>query len=252
MLLVSCVRERDFDTELSGDASFALFAYDDAINIINEAATLNTGDNLYTYRALGSCAIVTNSPGYIVVDFDTINCLCNDGRNRRGKVICNYTGVYKDSGESRTITFENYYVNDHLVSGTEIINALGNNENLQPEYTVSVDGVISLLDTAGTYTYKANLERTWVQGSNTVVWGDDLYELTGEVFGNDKYRNYYAMKTVSPISKPTNLVCKYLNGGVLEIQQEGRTFRKLDYGNGDCDDDVTVTIDNKTHNLKLQ
>lgn len=252
-IFASCVKERDYDTLAAEDATFALWVYDDAINIANEAATLTTGSNLNLYKTTGYCATVINNPGQIIVDFDTTNCLCNDGRYRRGKIMIDYTGQYKDSNETRTITFEDYYVNDNKINGTEVITGMGTNTLTGNTYfDVAVNGSIDVLDTLGALTYTANLNREWTSGSSTIQWSDDVYALSGSGNGVNIYGNNYAFRTFEPIIKPTSITCRFFNQGILEVQPQGRTFRSIDYGAGQCDDQATVTIDSKEHNIILK
>jgi hypothetical protein len=74
---------------MSNDNALAEFSYNDALNIADEASTLQTGDNLGSYKTASNCATVTHDtntmPRTITIDFGAANCLCNDGRNRRGK-----------------------------------------------------------------------------------------------------------------------------------------------------------------------
>lgn len=251
-LFASCVKERDHDTFAAEDATFAMWVYDNAINIANEASTLNTGDNLALYKTSGYCATVINNPGQITVDFDTTNCLCNDGRTRRGKIIIDYTGNYKDSNETRTISFEDYYVNDNKINGTEVITGMGLNAQGIVHYGVEVTGSIDVLDTLGALTYNAELTREWTEGSSTIEWSDDMYSLTGNGNGVNIYGNNYAFNTFEPIMKPTSITCRFFTEGILEIQPQGRTFRSVDFGTGECDEQATVTIDRKQHHIIMQ
>lgn len=257
-IFASCIKERDHDTYAAEDATFALWVYDDAINIANEAATLNSGDNLAHYKTTGFCGQTINSPGQIIVAFgnnngaDNTNCLCNDGRNRRGKIIVNYTGVYNDSNAVHTMTFENYFVDDNEIKGTQTIQPMGLNDNGVPYYTSIIDGEVDILDSLGALTYNAEITRTWTSGSSTVQWGDDSYELTGTAQGVNIYGNNYAFNVLEPIVKPTNIACRYFTTGILEVQPQGRTFRSIDFGTGNCDATATVTIDNKQHNMIMK
>jgi hypothetical protein len=249
----SCVRERDVDTSAAEDNLFALFVYDDAINIANEAFLLATGDHLYSYKTSGYCATVTNNPGNLVIDFDSLNCLCQDGRNRRGKILINYTGNYGDSAQTSTITFEDYYVNDNRIDGSEIITHMGSNATTGlPYQKVDVQGKIGVLDTLGTYVYNATLERTMTAGNGSIVWGDDVFELTGTAQCRDIYNNNIAMRIVTPVVKVPSLICNYLQAGTVEVQPQGRTFRSVNLGNGSCDAQATVTIDTKEHAITLR
>lgn len=257
-VLASCVKDRDFDLYAAEDATYALWAFDDVINIADEASRLNDGDNLAHYKTTGGCARIVKTPGQIIVAFgndngtDNINCLCNDGRNRRGKIIVNYTGNYNDSGETSTITFEDYFVDDNEMKGSETIKFMGTSTGGAPYFAVAVDGEFDILDSLGALTYKADLTRTWAAGSSTIEFSDDVYELTGTAQGVNIYGNNYAFNALEPIHKPTNIICRYFTQGILEVQPQGRTFRSIDFGDGSCTSNATVTFDNKQHNMVLR
>lgn len=257
-IMASCVKDRDFDTYAAEDATFALWAFDDVINIADEAARLNDGDNLAHYKTTSACARIVKTPGQIIVSFgnengsDNVNCLCNDGRNRRGRIFVNYTGNYLDSGETSVITFENYFVDDTEMRGSETIQYTGLNDNGVPTFDVNVDGTFDILDSLGALTYNANITRTWAQGAGTIEFSDDLYELTGTAQGVNIYGNNYAFNTLEPVKKPTNIICRYFTQGILEVQPQGRTFRSIDFGDGTCTSNATVTIDGKQHNIELR
>ena len=257
-LLASCVKDRDLDTYAAEDATFALWAFDDVINIANEASRLNDGEHLEHYKTAGYCSRIVKTPGQIIVAFgnengaDLENCLCTDGRNRRGKIIINYTGVYNDSGETVTISFEDYFVDDNEMRGSETVRFMGNNNDGVPYLDVQVDGTFDILDSLGALTYKGDITRTWVQGSSTIQFSDDIYELSGTGQGVNIYGNNYAFNALEPIVKPTNLGCRYFTQGILEVQPQGRTFRSIDFGDGTCDATATVTIDRKQNNINLR
>ncbi len=251
-ILSSCVKERDFDTYAAEDASYAMWIYDDAINILNEASRLKTGDNLILYKTTGYCSEVVNQPGRIIVSFGSSDCLCNDGRNRRGKIIVEFQGNYADSGQAHFITFEDYFVDNNEVNGSETVTFMGRNDANQPYFTVSVDGILDIDDSLGSLTYNAELERTWLTGSETIQYEDDNFEITGKGQGVNIYGNNYAFNTKESVHKPTNLMCRYFTKGILEVQPQGRTFRSIDFGNGNCDKTATVTIDGKQHNMILK
>ncbi len=115
-----------------------------------------------------------------------------------------------------------------------------------------IDGNLDIEDTLGTLTYKAKLNRTWVSGYTTTQWGDDLYEITGSAQGVNIYGNNYAFTVKEPIQKGTNLTCRYISKGILEVQPQGRTFRSINFGDGSCDSRATATIDKKEHNIDLK
>ena len=191
-----------------------------------------------------------SNPRTIVIDFGSANCMCNDGRTRKGKILVSYTGHYADSGSVHTITFDNYFVNNYQVMGSNVVENKGLNGSSQPYFTSVIAGKVMKPGVADTLYYEANRTITWTQGSTTPVWGDDIYEITGTGSGQNELKTFYAMTITQPLIKEV-LGCRYINQGKIEMQPQGKALRTIDFGNGNCDNDATVTINNKVFNIKL-
>ncbi len=251
-LFSSCVRERDTDTVTASDLAMHEFLFHDASDLADDAATKKTGENLSNYKTRGYCAVLTHDEanGTIVIDFGTTNCMCNDGRTRQGKILVSYTGNYEDAGSIHTITFDQYFVNDYRVMGTNIIENKGVNGSMQPYFTSKVEGKVLKPTVLDTLYYQANRTITWTQGSGTPVWGDDIYEITGTGSGRNEFKTFYAMTITEPLVKEV-LGCRYINKGKIEMQPQGKALRTIDFGNGSCDKDATVTLNNKVFHINL-
>lgn len=250
----ACVRERDTDIEIVKEEVLGEFMYDNALAIVDDAATKNTGEQLSNYKTSGYCASIIHNtlsnPRTILVDFGTVNCLCNDGRNRRGIISASYTAAnYADSGNVLTINFDNYYVNDVNVTGQSIVANKGRNVIGLKYFEISTEGKMVLLPGADTVYWNAERLRTWVQGQNTPVWGDDVYELQGTGNGKNGNKQYYSMNITEPLYKEVS--CRYISKGKIEMQPQGKALRSLDYGNGDCEAHATVLINFKGFNIDL-
>ncbi len=91
--------EKDNDTASAVDQSLASSTVNDMTNIADEAGRTYTVSSFRTQDAEGitsSCATITidtlAAAKTITVNFGTTNCMGNDGRNRRGTLILNFTG----------------------------------------------------------------------------------------------------------------------------------------------------------------
>lgn len=228
-------------------------SYDDAESLadeayINGASALKGGPNL-----LSSCATVTkdtvSNPHKMTIDFGTTNCLCNDGRYRRGQIIVTFAGKYRDSGYVRTISFNNYYVNDNQVTGTKQITNMGHNSNGHLYYNISVNGAIILDSNKGTITQVSTRTRTWVNGENTQARIDDVYEITGSGTLTRPNNTTVAENISSPLVVALN--CKWIKQGVMQLTPQGKATRTLNYGNGNCDNQAVLTVGNKTKTITL-
>lgn len=255
ILMTSCNRKKnnnkDTDTELAGDNALSEATFNDVMNIADDASDKNTGDNLSNYKTSSGCATVTHDtvsvPHTITVDFGPTNCLCNDGRYRRGMILISYTGHYRDSGSVHTIGFSNYYVNDKHVMGTKSVTNMGHNAAGQSYFNIAVNGIIVKVS-GDSIIWNSNRTRTWTQGESTMAKMDDVYEITGSASGT-KNGNSYTMTIIQPLVRA--LACDWISSGKMELQPSGALLRTIDFGAGTCDDQATVTIGGTVYTITL-
>ena len=264
-LLGSCKKDKTSDAITTDDKTFATDnarleqTFNDVQNIADEAATTGALSNFKTTGGgviLNGCATVTRDtislPHTVTIDFGSTNCLGNDGRYRRGQIVLSYTGGYRDSGHVHTISFNNYYVNDNQVIGTKTITNMGHNPAGHPYFTVSVNGAVILANSQDTVSWASTRMRTWVAGENTATRLDDVYEVSGSGTVTRPNNHSFNINITSPLKIALN--CHWIKQGVVEmtpvspIQTLART---LDYGNGNCDNQATLTVGNNTYNITL-
>lgn len=253
----SCKKDKEVEDtftteqEMSEHIALSEAEYTDVGNITDEASS---GD-LSSYK--GGCATVTHdsssNPRKIIIDFGSVNCLCRDGRNRRGKIIVTYTGHYRAKGTVVTTTFDNYFVNDNQIQGSRVVTNLGPNLQGHPAFSVEVRGIIILSGGRGTIKHNANRTRTWIAGYNTQIVADDIFLIEG------------TNKTIGPkgdeftvnIRKALRIEvsCANIVSGIVDYIRTGSTNRtcSIDYGNGACDRLAVLTLPNgRTINILLR
>ncbi len=260
MLITSCKKnEADKDLQIAKDNSYAEKVFNDVIDISDEAD--KTGI-LTSYKSLQEelqflsvCAVVVRDtitlPHILTIDFGASNCLCNDGYNRRGKIIVQYEGRYRDSGHVHTINFDNYFVNDNQVTGTKTVVNNGRNINGNLSFTITINGAIIFANNSGTFEIQANKTREWVFGENTATRLDDEFLITGTASGERIGGRAFTSIVISPLRRVINCQYHHYVSGVLEITPQGRAVRTLDFGNGDCDNIGTVTINGVSSTIDL-
>ncbi|MBL0342385.1 MAG: hypothetical protein IPP71_16655 [Bacteroidetes bacterium] len=251
--------ELDSDTGSSVDNAFAEAVYDDA-GIMADQAALN--GELDSYRSAGdesfllsTCAIVTrdtvSSPRVLTIDFGTANCLCRDGRYRRGRVVVTYTGNYRDIGTVRTIGFDNYFVSDYQVLGTKTVTNQGINNAGHTWFSINVNGSV-IAPGGAVFTRTSSRIREWIAGENTPVWNDDVYSITGSASGVNFSGNSYTAIIIAPLVKALN--CRWIKSGILEYTPSGKKNRTVNfnYSNGNCDRYAELTIGTNTYIIELR
>jgi hypothetical protein len=246
------------DTSASTDNALAEGSYNDVSNISDQAAAGNLSSYFISNSSemksslLSSCATITRDtvsvPHILTINFGTTNCLCNDGRYRRGIINVSYTGAYRDSASTHTITFNDYYVNDNKIMGTKTVVNNGHNAAGHLIYSITVNGQI-LKATGGTITWTSNRTREWIIGENTLTWGDDVYLITGSGSGTSANGNSFTVTITSPLRR--EIGCRHFVSGTFTLSPSGKPDRYFDFGNGTCDNQATVTINGHLYNITL-
>ena len=189
----------------------------------------------------------TSTTRSITIDWGTANCDCNDGKQRRGKIITTFTGKYRDSGTVITHTPVDYYVNDNKISGTKTVTNMGTNSNGQPFFNIAINGSVTMSD-GDVFTYSSNRVRTWVAGYNTLLtFIDDEYDITGSTTASSTNGNGYTANITSPLN--IKVGCGYIRKGTVEITPTGKPVRVIDYGTGTCDASFTITVNGHTYTV---
>lgn len=249
--------KEDTDVESAENNSLAESNYNDVTTLVDLAATNGTS---FTFRTdnegnllSSSCVTVSldtvSSPRTIVIDFGTTNCLCIDGRNRRGKILASYTGKYRNSGTVITISFDNYFVNDNQIKGTKTVTNQGKNNTDHWVYQVQVTGQIIKANNGGTISWTSTRQREWIAGAETLTPLDDIYSITGTASGTNAHEEGYSIVITQALVR--NMTCRWFESGKVDVTPEGKATRTLDYGNSGCDANATVTILGRTYNVIL-
>ncbi len=241
------------------DEAFAETVFDNIDNIVDEAlmsisGNFKSGDD--DGRLLDQCATITHDtisiPHLIIIDFGDTNCLCRDGRYRRGMILISYFGHYADSGAMRNASSEEYFVNDNQVIFEKSRTNIGRNEEGNLTWVILSNGTIIFnnnSDIAGNLIWHSERFREWIEGEETHFRWDDVYLITGN--GNTVRPNGVSVtkEIIEPIMK--KLSCRWFVSGIVKITPSNKPERILNYGDGDCDRFATVTINGHTFIIRL-
>ena len=262
MLLNSSCRKairESQDTLTSSDNEQAEGMSEDANAIADNAAKLGGQYNMRTdgsqasYEILSQCATVTHdtvsSPRSLIIDFGPVNCLCRDGRNRRGKILVSYTGKYFETGSVRTMSFDNFYRNDNKLEGTRTITNNGLNAQGQYYWTINASNMKITKTDGRTHSFSSTRIRTMVAGQNTTDWYDDEYLISGSASGINARGENYTAQITTPLHRA--LSCRWIDSGVIEISPEERRTRIVNFGKGNCDNEAIITVGNRSRTINM-
>jgi hypothetical protein len=251
--------EIDNDTAGASDQSLASSSVNDLTSISDESArtyTISSFKTAETNAILSSCATITfdtlAAAKTITVNFGATNCLGNDGRYRRGALKIVFTGKYRDSLTLITVTPQNYFVNDNQITGSKTIKNLGHNAAHHLVYEINANISIIKASGGGTITWQSARQREWTAGESTLTWSDDIYSITGSANGTTSNGNTFTSVITSPLIRNMSIGCRrHFTQGSLQHTPGGKATRYIDFGNGACDSDATVTINGTTYNITL-
>lgn len=204
-----------------------------------------------------ACFIVTTTqiggtrfPLQVTIDFGA-GCLGRDGRTRKGKIIINYTGRLLVPGNSASVSFDGYSVNDIQVSGSYKITNTGT--AAARSFTIEVSKA-KLTKPNGNYTeWNSTRTITQVAGELTpVIVLDDVFSVSGEANGTVKRGDkLYQWSTRITESLVKRFNCPRIVRGTIELRKGNTTIVVLDYGSGVCDDKATYTVNGTVYEITL-
>ncbi len=253
---LSCKKETETNTKdpsanvskvaMENSTSEAAFA--DAFRQVDKACKENNLKNI------NSCPIVTITPfdltypKDLVIDYGT-SCTGDDGAARSGKILAHLTKSYIDSGSVTTVTFDNYYVNNRKITGTEIITNHGMNGGGHHVFDVTIQNG-NLYSVDGVTVYNSVQQREWIQGDNTLLNPlDDVYMITGTASGTTTDGTTYTLIINTPLKVAVN--CAWVESGIIEITPLNNPTITVDYGTGDCDNNAVATCSGYTTNIVM-
>ena len=266
------------DSDQSGSSanSTAESISSDVTSMGSEACDISSSGSLSNYRLDNisnlSCATVTRDTlnKTVTVTFNGGTCL--DGRIRTGSLIYNYSNStngakrYRHPGFHLNITSNNYVVdgnaitiNNKTISNTTPVgfNPLTTNETWSISASISVtlvgggsvswscDRVKTLLNTSTTYSNAAT----------PITWSMARIGFTGSANGTRSNGETFASSISSQLIRDFG-ACS-IGGrhpfiqGVIIYTPSGKSSRTIDYGNGTCDLNATVTINNVSYPFTL-
>jgi hypothetical protein len=278
----------DNDTQTAQDNFYAENISNDILNVGSQAIENST---LTTYKIpqTADAQLLPMAPGAtitgigtltITVDFGT-GILCKDGRIRQGKLIFDLststptTNIkYRNPGFRCIITSQNYVVDNYSVN---IINKVianttpssiptGTNPGTNLTWSISANIQIIKPNNQGTITWNCTRTKELLntndpncyQGQNLpIIWSKAKIKINGSANGvNAKGDNYTLMAkdlvrdfTCSPYPSAPNR--HPFISGTIEYTPGNKPTRYINYGNGTCDAEASITVNGVTFSFTI-
>lgn len=202
---------------------------------------------------LPSCAVVTATVSGTTWTRTVVfsNCTLPNGNVLDGTIIV--SGSTNTSLTSHTVSysFVNFHHNAILVEGnrtvTKTLQSTPLLASLHPVANMSIDMTVTFPN-GNSYHRVGNRIREMIEGFDTqLIWLDNVFSITG---------NWTTTSTngsqISTITTPliVKMNCPNIVSGVVQIVRNNTTAT-LDYGNGDCDNQATLTVNGSTTTITL-
>ena len=219
--------------------------------------TVELGDDRLACATITLSEGATPQAGVITIDFGD-GCTRNE-ITRKGKIIINYEGERRTVGSSHTITFDGFYVNGVKIEGTRTVE-VSEKTNTSITHEITLTGGKITWD-EGTpnetsATRSANHLRKWDR-KETGILDDEVRVLTGgTATGINRDGVEYSMQiTQDIVFKASCLPLKRFLpvAGEKVLSVGGNSGREItvNYGSGDCDNMITVTINGQSKTVTV-
>ncbi len=218
---------------------------DDLAGIIDISAFDNTSNrNANNNPNLPSCVSYTidrTSLGHVDITliFDANGCTIHN-RVYRGTVTIARDYDFTNQTFSGSIVFTDLYVDDIHVEGSSTFTHVHANSAGHPQSTYDYDYNFTFPngDVAQRDGHKV---REWSEGYNTPTPNDNVFLVTGNAHILRRNGVELEAEVTTPLRR--EFACPYFVSGTMNISKNGQTA-VLDFGNGNCDDEATLTLSN--------
>ena len=216
---------------------------DETSAIIEEAflmeefpATKSSAIDRYLPDCVTITVVIVQNMKTVTIDFGD-GCELRNGNFVSGKIILEYE---KDPGVSvmKSFEFDGFTFNDKSVEGSGSILRERSNENGNPQSTRTGDVTVTWPD--GSFANKNGTKiREMIEGQGTPAWGDNVFLITGNWNFTKKDGTELSAEVLEPLRR--ELACKFLVSGIIDLNKNENNA-VLNYGDGECDDLATVSI----------
>lgn len=190
--------------------------------------------------------------GTITIDFGTTGCTDSQNNTRKGKIRVEFKGRRFLPGSSIVTTTEGYSINGITLEGTRTVTNISGSTEQAPKFSIVLeDGKATWPDNTFA-TREVNRTREWVRGANAT---EDSWIVTGSASGRNRNEGVYEMNITKPlVYKRICAVSRKIMvalEGTKELTVNGKRIT-IDYGSGDCDRTVTITVDGQSKQVEVK
>ncbi len=167
-----------------------------------------------------------------------------DGKSRKGQIICVFYNSWHIVGASVKVTLNNYSVNG-ITYACDSMRITHSGTHAFTHQTFKGKCISS------DWNLQWEALRTFTQtgGIGDLNPMNDVFSLTGNASGVNREGKSYTVNITQPIVKRTS--CSWIESGRMDLTPEGLAVRTVDFGNGNCDNKATLTINGNVFTFSM-
>jgi hypothetical protein len=188
-------------------------------------------------------------PRTVTIDYGD-GCETWHGRIKKGKIVISVSSPMHIEGSVRTVNLMDYYINDHHIEGTKTLTNKGFNDSGNMNWDVVLTGGTITFPDGAVTSREMSHNREWTSGIETprYFW-DDEWLITGTANGNNIDGVVYNNTIATPVLVKS--VCRFPVSGTIDMVITDLGTLVLDYGDGECDNEATVTFGDRVWTIQL-
>lgn len=188
--------------------------------------------------------------GTITIDFKD-GCTDAKGNVRKGKITVTYNGRRFALNSTIVATFVDYYVNGIKIEGTNTLTNLTASIETAPKFRNEVVGGKVTFTDGKIATREHVLTREWIRGANPI---QDSWKVEGSASGTTREEVTYQMEITKALVYKRSCVASKVFVAVEGTKKftSGDKTMTIDFGTGDCDNKVTVTVNGVSKEVEIK
>jgi hypothetical protein len=256
--ITSCKKDKDSSVSVADQLEARYMAQSEDVNndmdnSVDAAMNGNSGsfaERLDPTNSEQSCASVVKDTVAHTVTITYNHCEGPHGHVRDGQVIISYhNGGYWDVGASWDVTFNNFFIDDMQVTGTRHVENVGPASNGMT-WNINASLVFTRSSDGNVRTWSSTRTRQITQGYGDTTCTNHIYIVNGTAVHTNSANAHSVSITITNLTR--DLSCQYITSGTLLCHPNNNKPDKLvDFGNGDCDDLATVTVNGNSFQIHL-
>lgn len=189
-------------------------------------------------------------PRTITIDYGDSYCETFYGGMKKGKIVIEITAPIQYPGSVRSVSFEDFYINEHKIEGSKSLTNKGFNDSGNLNFDAILTGGKIIFPDGRTATRESIHNREWTKGiENPKYWWDNEWLLRGGSTGSHRDGKSYVNTITEPIL--VKAICHFAVSGTMELLIENQFLLVLDFGDGECDRIATLTLGDMIWEIEL-